>query len=137
MIKTKGVLHVTIPVSDLARGRAFYTEILGLEFVAQAPKENPHFVFLKSGADYVLLARETSRGRFSDIIHHAFMVDGDRARSHSSHQSGKGVRARLDAGRLKRTGLLSACESETPAPRPRARSIPSYLRSPATDWECR
>ena len=77
MIKTKGVLHVTIPVSDLARGRAFYTEILGLEFVAQAPKENPRFVFLKSGADYVLLGRETSRGRFSDIIHHAFMVDGD------------------------------------------------------------
>jgi catechol 2,3-dioxygenase-like lactoylglutathione lyase family enzyme len=29
MIKTKGVLHVTIPVSDLARSRAFYTEILG------------------------------------------------------------------------------------------------------------
>ena len=77
MIKTKGVLHVTIPVSDLARSRAFYTEILGLEFVAQVPKENPHFVFLKSGTDYVLLGRETSRGRFTDIIHHAFMVDGD------------------------------------------------------------
>ena len=54
MIKTKGILHVTIPVSDLARSRAFYTEILGLEFVAQVPKENPHFVFLKSGADYVI-----------------------------------------------------------------------------------
>src|SRR5215472_7521905 len=77
MIKTKGILHVTIPVSDLARSRAFYTDILGLEFVAQVPKENPHFVFLKSGADYVLLGRDTSRGRFSDTIHHAFMVDGD------------------------------------------------------------
>src|SRR5262249_29289632 len=76
MIKTKGILHVTIPVSDLARSRAFYTDILGLEFVAQVPKENPHFVFLKSGADYVLLGRDASRGRFSDIIHHAFMVDG-------------------------------------------------------------
>jgi catechol 2,3-dioxygenase-like lactoylglutathione lyase family enzyme len=77
MIKTKGVLHVTIPVSDLARSRSFYTDVLGLEFVAERPKENPHFVFLKSGADYVLLGRETSRGRFSDIIHLAFMVDGD------------------------------------------------------------
>jgi len=77
MIKTKGVLHVTIPVSDLARSRSFYTDVLGLEFVAERPKENPHFVFLKSGADYVLLGRDTSRGRFSDIIHLAFMVDGD------------------------------------------------------------
>jgi catechol 2,3-dioxygenase-like lactoylglutathione lyase family enzyme len=77
MIKTKGVLHLTIPVSDPARSRAFYTDILGLEFVGQVPQENPHFVFLKSGNDYVVLGRETSRGRFSDIIHHAFMVDGD------------------------------------------------------------
>ena len=77
MIKTKGVLHITIPVSNLARSRAFYTEVLGLEFVAELPKHDPHFVFLKSGADYVLLGREASRARFSDIIHHAFMVDGD------------------------------------------------------------
>src|SRR5258708_169727 len=77
MIKTKGILHVTITVSAPARSRAFYTDILGLEFVAQVPKENPHFVFLKSGADYVILSRDTSRGRLSDIIHHAFMVDGD------------------------------------------------------------
>src|SRR5262249_53580362 len=77
MIKTKGVLHVTIPVSDLARSRSFYTDVLGLEFVAEAPKENPHFIFLKSGADYVLLGRDAGRERFSDIIHQAFMVDGD------------------------------------------------------------
>jgi catechol 2,3-dioxygenase-like lactoylglutathione lyase family enzyme len=77
MIKTKGILHVTIPVSDPARSCAFYTDILGLEFVSQVPKDNPHFVFLKSGADYVVLGREASRARFSDIIHHAFLVDGD------------------------------------------------------------
>ena len=69
MIKTKGVLHITIPVSDLARSRAFYTDVLGLEFIAQAPKHNPHFVFLKSGADYVVLGREDRPERFSDIIH--------------------------------------------------------------------
>jgi catechol 2,3-dioxygenase-like lactoylglutathione lyase family enzyme len=91
MIKTKGVLHVTIPVSDLARSRAFYTEILGLEFVAEVPKENPHFVFLKSGTDYVLLGRDTSRGRFSDIIHHAFMVDGDAYDTTVAELKAKGV----------------------------------------------
>jgi catechol 2,3-dioxygenase-like lactoylglutathione lyase family enzyme len=91
MIKTKGVLHVTIPVSDLARSRAFYTEILGLEFVAQVPKENPHFVFLKSGTDYVLLGRDTSRGRFSDTIRHAFMVDGDAYDATVAELKAKGV----------------------------------------------
>jgi catechol 2,3-dioxygenase-like lactoylglutathione lyase family enzyme len=77
MIKTKGILHTTIPVSDLARSRAFYTDVLGLEFVGHAPKENPHFVFLKSGSDYLLLGLEAKRERFSNIIHHAFLVDGD------------------------------------------------------------
>ena len=91
MIKTKGILHITIPVSDLARSRAFYTDILGLEFVAQVPKENPHFVFLKSGADYVILGRDTSSGRFSDIIHHAFMVDGDAYDATVAELKAKGV----------------------------------------------
>jgi len=77
MIKTKGILHITIPVSDLGRSRAFYTDVLGLEFIAQAPQRDPHFVFLKSGADYVVLGCEQRRERFSDIIHHAFIVDGE------------------------------------------------------------
>jgi len=77
MIKTKGILHITIPVSDLAKSRAFYTDVLGLEFIGQAPRNDPHFVFLKTGGDYVVLGREEKRERFSDIIHHAFMVDGD------------------------------------------------------------
>jgi catechol 2,3-dioxygenase-like lactoylglutathione lyase family enzyme len=91
MIKTKGILHLTIPVSDLARSRAFYTDVLGLEFVAEAPKDNPHFVFLKSGADYLLLGRESSRQRFSDIIHHAFLVDGDAYEATVAELKAKGV----------------------------------------------
>lgn len=91
MIKTKGILHITIPVSDLARSRAFYTDVLGLEFIGQAPKQDPHFVFLKSGGDYVVLGREPSRERFSDIIHHAFMVDGDAYDATVAELKGKGV----------------------------------------------
>jgi len=91
MIKTKGVLHITIPVSDLDRAKAFYTDVLGLEFIAQAPKDDPHFVFLKSGADYVVLGRETRRERFSDIIHHAFMVDGDAYDATVAELKAKGV----------------------------------------------
>jgi catechol 2,3-dioxygenase-like lactoylglutathione lyase family enzyme len=77
MIKTNGILHITIPVSDLAKARAFYTDVVGLEFIAQAPKDDPHFVFLKTGGDYVVLGREEKRERFGERIHHAFMVDGD------------------------------------------------------------
>jgi catechol 2,3-dioxygenase-like lactoylglutathione lyase family enzyme len=91
MIKTKGVLHITIPVSDLARSRTFYTDVLGLEFIAQAPQHNPHFVFLKCGADYVLLGREEKSERFSDIIHHAFMVDGDAFDATVAELKAKGV----------------------------------------------
>jgi catechol 2,3-dioxygenase-like lactoylglutathione lyase family enzyme len=91
MIKTKGILHITIPVSDLACSRAFYTDVLGLEFIAQAPKDNPHFVFLKSGSDYVVLGREANRGRFSDIIHHAFLVDGDAYDATVAELKAKGV----------------------------------------------
>ena len=91
MIKTKGILHITIPVSDLAKSRAFYTDVLGLEFIGEAPKQNPHFVFLKSGRDYVVLGREEKRERFGDIIHHAFMVDGDAFDATVSELKSKGV----------------------------------------------
>ena len=92
MIKTKGILHITIPVGDPARSRAFYTDVLGLDYVGQAPKgDNPHFVFLRSGNDYVVLGRETNRERFSDIIHHAFMVDGDAFDATVAELKAKGV----------------------------------------------
>jgi len=115
MIKTKGVLHLTIPVSDPARSRAFYTDILGLEFVAQVPQHDPHFVFLKSGPDYVVLGREESSERFSDIIHHAFMVDGD-AFEHNITTMG----AAWPGARLRRSpGLLpAAAASDSPSPLP-------------------
>jgi catechol 2,3-dioxygenase-like lactoylglutathione lyase family enzyme len=91
MIKTKGILHVTIPVSDLARSRTFDTDVLGLEFIAEMPQHDPHFVFLKSGSDYVVLGREQRRERFSEIIHHAFMIDGDAYDATVAELKAKGV----------------------------------------------
>ncbi len=56
MIETKGVVHFSIPVSDLDRSEAFYREILGLETVSRAP-EPLNLLFMKSGDDFVVLVK--------------------------------------------------------------------------------
>lgn len=74
MIRTLGVVHFTIPVTDLDRSEKFYTEILGLERI----RRNAHMVFMRSGADALVLTIsenpiEPNRGDAHDI-HHAFRV---------------------------------------------------------------
>ena len=75
MIKTRGVAHFTIPVTDTRRAEAFYTEKLGLD-VVQSNHERG-MVFLDSGGDCIILARVdrpiSTAGE--DDIHHAFIVD--------------------------------------------------------------
>jgi catechol 2,3-dioxygenase-like lactoylglutathione lyase family enzyme len=77
MLRTKGIAHFTLPVSDLARSVAFYTEVVGLELV----RKNPHLAFLRTGKDYLVLAltevppapehpSESSRN-----VHQAFIVE--------------------------------------------------------------
>ena len=62
MLKTRGVAHFTIPVTDTRRAEAFYTGTLGLAVVQ---------------SNHVILARvdrPISTAREADI-HHAFVVD--------------------------------------------------------------
>ena len=75
MIRTRGVAHFTIPVTDTRRAEAFYTEKLGLA-VVQSNHERG-MVFLDSGGDCVILARvdEPISTARQDDIHHAFIVD--------------------------------------------------------------
>ncbi len=75
MIRTRGVAHFTIPVTDTRRAEAFYTGTLGLA-VVQSNHERG-MVFLDSGGDCIILARvegPISTAREADI-HHAFVVD--------------------------------------------------------------
>jgi catechol 2,3-dioxygenase-like lactoylglutathione lyase family enzyme len=55
MIQTKGVVHFTIPVSDLQRSESFYYDILGLEVVSRVPTAG--MVFMKTGNDYLVLGK--------------------------------------------------------------------------------
>ncbi len=78
MIETKGVVHFTIPVSDLNRSEKFYREILGLTTVDRAPPP-VNLVFMKSGEDFVVLSKSNTpiNPNLGDdrFVHHAFLLD--------------------------------------------------------------
>ncbi len=77
MIKTKGMVHFTIPVTDPQRAKAFYCDLLGFDFI----RETPRMVFCRSENDYFVLTlsqmpiNPNVEGAVS--IHHAFYVEPD------------------------------------------------------------
>lgn len=76
MIKTKGLAHFTIPVTDTVRSMAFYADILGMTPI-QVNHERG-MVFLDTGGDCVILARSEAKIDPDDHdVHHAFIVDAD------------------------------------------------------------
>lgn len=75
MIDTKGLVHFTIPVKDLARAKEFYCGLLGFPCV----RESPRMVFCRSGTDYFVLTISQKpvdpNAEGSVSIHHAFYVE--------------------------------------------------------------
>ena len=78
MIETKGILHFSLPVTDLERSKTFFMELLGCELVT----ESPIMVFLKTGDDHFILFKSMTPidpNVPGDVrVHHAFMVDHDK-----------------------------------------------------------
>ena len=76
-IKPRGVVHFSIPVSDLEVSRKFYTELLGLEFLRHS--EPYEMMFLKAGNDYVVLAKSETPINPNPAgkrrVHHAFAIE--------------------------------------------------------------
>ena len=94
MIETTGVVHFTIPSSDLDRSEAFYREFLGLETVARAPKP-ANLLFMKSGDDIVVFAKSKTpinpNPGDERFIHHAFSVPHDKYDDSRAYLEERGV----------------------------------------------
>ena len=77
MLKTHGVLHFSLPVTDLDRSREFYENLLGMKVIEQSPR----MVFLQTGDDYLILAKGSEPLKYdspqSTPVHHAFKVKPD------------------------------------------------------------
>ncbi len=90
MIKTKGLAHFTIPVTDTVRSMEFYTEILGMQ-----PIQVNHdigMVFLDTGGDCVILAKSNAKIDPDDHnLHHAFIVDAEDYEDAKASLAEKGV----------------------------------------------
>jgi catechol 2,3-dioxygenase-like lactoylglutathione lyase family enzyme len=76
-IKPRGVVHFSIPVSDLETSKKFYTEMLGLTFLRFS--EAYQIMFLMAGKDYVLLCLSETpiqpNPEGKRRVHHAFAVE--------------------------------------------------------------
>src|ERR1041385_5160250 len=79
MIEIKGIVHFTMPVTDVAASERFYCDILGLEVVQRVPSLG--MVFLRAGTDYVVLCHSKTPidpNPGQDImVHHAFRIAAD------------------------------------------------------------
>ena len=73
MVKTQGVVHFSLPVTDVERSAKFYSELLGMKIVQKTPR----MVFLKCGDDFFILAKDTPP-KYNlpeqTPVHHAFKV---------------------------------------------------------------
>ena len=75
LVKTKGLAHFTIPVTDTVRSQKFYEDVLGMKPI-QVNHERG-MVFMDSEGDCVILTKTQnpiSTAKEKDI-HHAWVVD--------------------------------------------------------------
>jgi glyoxylase I family protein len=89
MLKTQGIAHFSLPVSNIARSIAFYSEIVGLELVFGTKD----LAFFRSGKDHVVLALTDSVPKLKNArnVHHAFIVESRDFESSLAFLASKGV----------------------------------------------
>ena len=92
-IKPRGVVHFSIQVSDLEASKRFYTELLGLKYLAYS--EPYQIMFLMAGKDYVNLClsetpiKPNPEGKRH--VHHAFAVEPEAYDAAKAFLQSKGI----------------------------------------------
>ncbi len=102
MIKTKGVVHFSIPVTDTQRAKAFYKERLGLKEIADVGP----LVFLDSNGDSIVLVKVEGPISTAHVrnVHHSFLVDHDDYESAKTELAESGVKILYEEDR--REGVI-------------------------------
>jgi catechol 2,3-dioxygenase-like lactoylglutathione lyase family enzyme len=92
MIKTEGLLHFTIPITDMKKAEDFYTDVLGFKII----RRNNHMLFVRTGNDFFVLtlSEKPIDPNFGDKheIHTAFRVSGKDYDDAKDHLAKHGVR---------------------------------------------
>ena len=81
MVDIKGVAHFSIPVSDIAKSRDFYTEIVGCTHISTTPPQT--MAFLDAGGVCVILCKSSPPINSSlddhEGVHHSFLLEDNAA----------------------------------------------------------
>lgn len=73
MLRTTGIAHFTLGVSDIGRSVAFYTEIVGMQLVS---RNGDRMAFLRSGKDHLVIVKSDPGAAEKPIVmHQAFIVE--------------------------------------------------------------
>jgi catechol 2,3-dioxygenase-like lactoylglutathione lyase family enzyme len=80
MSDIKGIAHFSIPVSDIDKSLAFYTQIVGCKHLATPPKR--HLSFIDAGGVCLILVKQAHAinpvMQESEGVHHSFVIAPDR-----------------------------------------------------------
>jgi catechol 2,3-dioxygenase-like lactoylglutathione lyase family enzyme len=91
MLRTQGVLHFSLPVTDLDRSRKFYEGVLGMKVVEQTAR----MVFLRTGDNYFILAKGGEPVKYdspkTSPVHHAFKVKPEDFQPSIDELRGQGI----------------------------------------------
>lgn len=89
-IRTSGIDHVVLYVSDVARSKRFYLDVLGMK-VAHA---SPRHTFLRCGSQLIGLFEAPDKTKFEaghDLNHLAFQVDSGTYEGITGSLKGQGI----------------------------------------------
>jgi catechol 2,3-dioxygenase-like lactoylglutathione lyase family enzyme len=72
MLRTTGIAHFTLGVSDIARSVDFYTNVVGMQLVS---RNGDRMAFLRSGKDHLVIVKAEPGSEKPIVMHQAFIVE--------------------------------------------------------------